>query len=564
MKHSFSTRPQAAGLVLGLATAMLAGCAGSGTPAPESAAVATKTGGKADAKTEGQKKDTPKKKDEPKVDWLVDEEGRQYQLDKLPKKGVKHTKIEGNKVRTVWGIVVDLAKEDDDYFYVKLYKVEDVPPPPPSGPTPEQKAAIEKSYEVSIKTSDTLRLVPFETGLPTTGQWRHGFRLADINEDGHLDVIHGPERKRPGHPMIFLGDGKGTWRRWTEATFPPFQFDYGDAVAADFDGDGHLDLALGMHLKGVVALRNDGKGHFELWSDGIPANGITVEDKSAFSSRAIAAVDWNRDGKVDLLAFGEGPRPMLSPLGPNERSSSRGVMLFLNEGKGRWTRRADGTQSGNLPFGDGMVVADIDGDGRPDFLTATSAAGLADILCTANESDLWICNPIEGTRPFSYIRGVAVADFDRDGRADIALGYQSFEGEEWRSGIDVFLQKKHLVFERMTLWSEKSREGVWALGTGDLNGDKAPDLVATTGDARVMVFLGNGKGGFMRETHQPNPPISACRGSHIEIADLDGDGRDDIVASFAGEPEGGKGPYGPAAGGCPGDGSIRAWRSVKK
>ena len=58
------------------------------------------------------------------------------------------------------------------------------------------------------------RFVPFGAGLPTSGQWREGFRIADLNHDGHPDIVHGPPRKQPGPPVIFLGDGKGGWTRW--------------------------------------------------------------------------------------------------------------------------------------------------------------------------------------------------------------------------------------------------------------------------------------------------------------------------------------------------------------
>src|SRR5258707_1200039 len=44
----------------------------------------------------------------------------------------------------------------------------------------------------------SLTFQPFGAGLPTSGQWREGFRLADLNGDGQLDLVHGPARKQPG------------------------------------------------------------------------------------------------------------------------------------------------------------------------------------------------------------------------------------------------------------------------------------------------------------------------------------------------------------------------------
>ena len=81
-----------------------------------------------------------------------------------------------------------------------------------------------------------------------------------MNEDGHLDIVHSPARKAPGPPVIFLGDGKGNWRRWSEAKFPRLPYDYGDAAVGDFNGDGHPDIALGVHLRGLLALTGRRQG----------------------------------------------------------------------------------------------------------------------------------------------------------------------------------------------------------------------------------------------------------------------------------------------------------------
>jgi hypothetical protein len=114
-----------------------------------------------------------------------------------------------------------------------------------------------------------LRFTPFGQGLPPSGQWREGFAIAGMN------------------------------------------------------GDGHPDLALAVHLRGLIALLGDGMGGFRDSSQG---RDFALGGKSAFSSTALRLVDWNGDGRPDILALGERPELM----GGRLVHSSRGVSLYHN------------------------------------------------------------------------------------------------------------------------------------------------------------------------------------------------------------------------------------------
>jgi len=107
-------------------------------------------------------------------------------------------------------------------------------------------------------------------GLPRAGQWRSQVAIADANGDGRLDLVLPPARKGDGRPRIFVAQPDGTWSRWAAMRQPRFRYDYGGIAALDFDGDGRLDLALGMHLQGVMAMRQQGApGEFHDASDGL-------------------------------------------------------------------------------------------------------------------------------------------------------------------------------------------------------------------------------------------------------------------------------------------------------
>jgi hypothetical protein len=480
----------------------------------------------------------------PRGHWLKDDQQREYFVARTPKN--KAARIDKNTVRNFWGFPLDVVREDDKFYYYKVYKPVAAPKPVPVARiSPREERRIRDSYRVNVPPSARLRFTPFGRGLPSSGQWREGFAIADMNGDGHPDIIHGPPRKAPGAgPVIFLGDGKGSWSRWREAKFPPLAYDYGDVQVGDFNGDGHPDLAFAVHLRGLIALLGDGKGGFRDASEGLD---FALDGKTAFSSITLRLIDWSGDGRPDILAFGEGPGLM----GGHLVHASRGASLYGNLGNGKWERHASAAP--DQLFGESIVMGDFDGDGHPGFATSTSVMNRHDIVNLWKPNNGWEAVDVNELRPMAYVWSVAAADFDGDGRTDLAVAYTSFELDTWRSGVDALLSRPGGHWERRPLYAAETRKGPVALATGDLEGDGHKDLVALTATGETLVFLGDGKGSFTREKMPPPAFPGACRGAHVELADLDGDGRDELVASFSDEHD----EYGH----CPSDGGLTAWKA---
>jgi hypothetical protein len=483
--------------------------------------------------------------------WLTDEGGREYFVLEVPKLEGGYAKLTPTTVRLVHGETYDLVDETESAFRVKIYRVPaPSAAPPPATPDP----AIAASYRSAAGQSSRWRLEDFGRGLPERGQWREGFVVVDFDGDGNLDIVHGPARKGGRWPILFMGDGKGNWRQRTLQGGRPEGYDYGDVAVADFNRDGRLDLALGIHLKGLMVLVATDSGGLAEWSEGIDYSVSGAGSQPVrFSSRAIAAADWNGDGWIDIVALGEGPQLAAAPSGAGvvKASNPYGLAIFVNRGDGTWEPRYE---AGTRAYGDTLDVADLNGDGKPDALTGSSNLGDDKLLRLGGAEA-----PAPATiavRPRAYSQAVRAADLNADGRADLLVGYINAESGVWRYGADVYLAGSG-EFERRTLYAVEGRRVVSALAAGDVDGDGRADIVALTSEGETLLFRGNEKGFFDREERAEPAALAGCRGFHVELADLDGDGADEIVSEFSGEPSA---MLGQAQ--CPSLGAIRAWKVV--
>ena len=141
-----------------------------------------------------------------------------------------------------------------------------------------------------------------------------GASFFDANRDGHPDLYvstGGSEFSDGSSPLedrLYLNDGKGTFSKAKAGALPPLAISGSRVAAADFDGDGAVDLFVGgRSIPGrygldpqSVLLRNDGRGHF-----------TDVTDKAAPGLSRVGMVtdaiwkDVDGDGRPDLIIVGE-------------------------------------------------------------------------------------------------------------------------------------------------------------------------------------------------------------------------------------------------------------------
>jgi hypothetical protein len=216
-------------------------------------------------------------------------------------------------------------------------------------------------------------------------------------------------------------------------------------------------------------------------------------------------------------------------------------------------------------LGDAILPVDLDGDGILDFVTDSRVAGSAELLNFGMPSGSWRVAALPDPLPSLRVRAVAVADFDADGRRDLAIGYNSRSLAGLVTGLDVFLATGNpAAWRKVAIWTEHGTvDGISALAAGDLDGDGHVDLAAASAAGDTLLWLNDGTGGFAGELSpelRPGPEHQGCQGYAVAVRDLDGDGRSELMVAFAGEPGSEALLMGAVAPRCVAEGALRVWK----
>ena len=219
---------------------------------------------------------------------------------------------------------------------------------------------------------------------------------ADFNGDGRLDVA--TANLESGTVTVFLGNGDGT----LSSADGPVSFNTPPAALAvgDFNQDGLPDLAVADGYGGPVSiLIGKGDGTF---SPGMPVNGFS-------NPSGLAVADFNGDGKQDLA---------VADLEDADSSDGR-VVVILGNGNGTFQ-----SPSATVTVIDaqGIAAGDLNGDGKLDVV-ATTDAGIS-ILYGNGDGTLQPAVTLSAgaantTEPSSI--AIALADFNGDSLTDIAV-----------------------------------------------------------------------------------------------------------------------------------------------
>jgi hypothetical protein len=356
-------------------------------------------------------------------------------------------------------------------------------------------------------TSLFLPAVTYRSG----GQFAGSVVVADVNGDGKPDAV--VSNNNSSTVGVLLGKGDGTFQ--APVTHGSGGSGVRSVVVADVNGDGKPDaVAPNANSNTVGVLLGNGLGTFQ------PAVSYSSGGSSPTS---VAVADLNGDGRLDIVVA-------------NESDNTLGVLLGRGDGT---FQPAVAYGSGSHSFTYDLVIADVNGDGKPDLIVAdectdhpTCNSGAVGVLLGNGDGTFQAAAiyPSGGVGSISGARSVAVADVNGDGRPDVLVA-NYFSGT-----VGVLLGNGDGTF-RAPVDYNVGFTVVRSVAVADVDGDGLPDLLVsgdidsgTVQQGEVGYLLGNGDGTFQ-------PVVSYGSGGNaapsVTAADVNGDGQPDLLVANA-------------------------------
>jgi len=275
-----------------------------------------------------------------------------------------------------------------------------------------------------------------------------GIVAADFNGDGILDLAVANEASSNVTVLLGKGDGTFTLKASYSTGLDPYQL-----VATDLNGDGKLDLAItNFGSSNVTILLGNGNGTFFVEPD---------PPVTAATPAGIVATDFDGDGNIDLAVAG---------------FTSQSVTILYGAGDGTFNATPI------IPIGTSaafLVAADFNGDGRPDLAVTNPDQNSVTILLNQGGLGFTLPSPIAtGSMP----AGIVAADFNGDGQTDLAIANSG------GSSLTFLFGSGGGTFTSETKALAGSSDPA-DLATADLNGDGSPDLTVSDPNKNDVITL---------------------------------------------------------------------------
>lgn len=270
-----------------------------------------------------------------------------------------------------------------------------------------------------------------------------------------------------------------------------------DVVADDFNEDGRADLAAPYGTGGIGIFLGNGAGGFNA-----PIN------TSAHGYRPVIA-DFNLDGNRDLAVAG-----------------GDYIVVLAGDGTGHFSQASRFIGGSEVRV---RAVGDLNRDGKPDLVLQNSSSGRNFKLAIVLGDGAGGFGPPAYILMPSPVFGVAVEDFNGDGKQDLAVAAHdgsSAWGDNKIHIVKIMMGDGTGGFGAPTDYAMGANSRPNDVITGDFNRDGKPDLAVSLWYAgRVAIMSGDGRGGFSAPTNF----VVGQGAERVVMSDLNADNKADLV-----------------------------------
>lgn len=341
---------------------------------------------------------------------------------------------------------------------------------------------------------------------------------ADMNKDGNLDLVVAYANSNT--VGVFLGDGTGKFTAKTTnmgvGTYPY------SLTVGDVDGDGKLDVVTpNQGGPSVTVLLGAG--------DGTLGTPTTINGAAGSQPQSAVLIDADNDNKLDIV---------VSNYYSGIASPTNNLTVLLNKGGTTFTPMQ--MTLGSALYA--LAVGDFDKNGKLDAVGVHRlAAGMASVTTLINKGG--------NTNPFFTTAGnqsgggeplgAASADFDGDGKLDLAIGNNTAA-----SNNVAFLKGSGMA---QNTFADPTAQSLYPVGNanarveyvaaGDIDLDGTPDVVTANfnpvvaGVGNLSLLINNGGNAISFKAAQTITVTATADPNWVAVGDFNKDGIPDLVAT---------------------------------
>jgi hypothetical protein len=374
-------------------------------------------------------------------------------------------------------------------------------------------------FIVTFPSSQVIDVTSFASKVDfTTGTTPYFTAISDIDGDGKPDLVvtNSVSNTISVYRNTSTSGSISSGSFAAKVDFVTGTSPYG-IVIGDIDGDGKPDVATANNGSNTVSVFRNTSTSGSITSGSFATK---VDFAAGINPNGIALGDIDGDGKPELV---------FTNYSGNTISVLRNTASSGSITTGSFATRVDFT-TGIAPYG--VIIADIDGDLKPDITVTNSGSNTVSIFRNTSSYGLITSGSLAagidfptGTQPFNLVNG----DIDGDGKQDLLIINNG--------GVSVSVFRNTSTSGSVNIGSLATKvdfttgPGPNSISLGDIDGDGKPDMAITNNTGNTVSVFRNistsgsiGSGSFTSKVDFATGSIPVG----IAIADIDGDGKPDL------------------------------------